>query len=154
MDRARLGAAEARSCRTWRVHQASRHAGTLRPERPRSVTDDSLRLRSQTRTPQSRHAPFDTVLPFNCTSGLDRHESILRGGVDAGARNRVWEANRKVFVYPENYIEPDLRNNKSHLFKELEEESLRDNFTIVYELLDEMMDFGYPQISEAKVLQE
>jgi len=39
-------------------------------------------------------------------------------------------------------------------FKELEEESIRDNFTIVYELLDEMMDFGYPQITESQVLQE
>ena len=31
-------------------------------------------------------------------------------------------------------------------FKELEDESLRDNFVITYELLDEMMDFGYPQV--------
>jgi len=37
-------------------------------------------------------------------------------------------------------------------FKELEDESLRDNFVITYELLDEMMDFGYPQITEVKVL--
>ncbi len=29
-------------------------------------------------------------------------------------------------------------------FKELEDESLRDNFAITYELLDEMMDHGYP----------
>ena len=39
-------------------------------------------------------------------------------------------------------------------FKELEEESIRDNFVIVYELLDEMMDFGYPQTTESKILQE
>lgn len=39
-------------------------------------------------------------------------------------------------------------------FKELEDESLRDNFVITYELLDEMMDNGYPQITEVKVLQE
>ena len=29
-------------------------------------------------------------------------------------------------------------------FKELVDESLRDNFVITYELLDEMMDHGYP----------
>ena len=29
-------------------------------------------------------------------------------------------------------------------FKQLEDESLRDNFVITYELLDEMMDHGYP----------
>eukprot|EP00003_Mantamonas_plastica_P007371 TRINITY_DN1618_c0_g3_i1.p1 TRINITY_DN1618_c0_g3~~TRINITY_DN1618_c0_g3_i1.p1 ORF type:complete len:458 (+),score=137.88 TRINITY_DN1618_c0_g3_i1:30-1376(+) len=39
-------------------------------------------------------------------------------------------------------------------FTELEEESIRDNFVIIYELLDEMMDFGYPQITESKILQE
>lgn len=39
-------------------------------------------------------------------------------------------------------------------FRELEEESIRDNFVIVYELLDEMMDFGYPQITESQLLQE
>ena len=39
-------------------------------------------------------------------------------------------------------------------FKNLEEESLKDNFVITYELLDEMMDHGYPQLTETKVLQE
>lgn len=39
-------------------------------------------------------------------------------------------------------------------FKVLEEESIRDNFVIIYELLDEMMDFGVPQITEPKILQE
>lgn len=38
---------------------------------------------------------------------------------------RVWEANRKVFLYPENYLEPDLRDNKTHLFKELESSLLQ-----------------------------
>jgi AP-1 complex subunit mu len=37
-------------------------------------------------------------------------------------------------------------------FNELEQESIRDNFVLVYELLDEMMDFGYPQITESKIL--
>ncbi|UJR14561.1 hypothetical protein I4U23_001557 [Adineta vaga] len=39
-------------------------------------------------------------------------------------------------------------------FKELEEESIRDNFVIVYELLDELMDFGFPQSTDSKILQE
>jgi AP-1 complex subunit mu len=39
-------------------------------------------------------------------------------------------------------------------FKELEEESIRDNFVIIYELMDEMMDFGYPQTTEPKILQQ
>ena len=39
-------------------------------------------------------------------------------------------------------------------FTELVEESIRDNFVITYELLDEMMDFGYPQFTEPKILKE
>ena len=39
-------------------------------------------------------------------------------------------------------------------FKELEEESIRDNFVTVYELLDELMDFGFPQSTDSKILQE
>ncbi|KAJ3397333.1 AP-1 complex subunit mu-1 [Lobulomyces angularis] len=39
-------------------------------------------------------------------------------------------------------------------FKALEEESIRDNFVIIYELLDEMMDFGYPQTTDHKILKE
>ncbi|XP_037036423.1 AP-1 complex subunit mu-1-like [Bradysia coprophila] len=39
-------------------------------------------------------------------------------------------------------------------FKQLEEESIRDNFVVIYELLDELIDFGYPQTTDGKILQE
>ncbi len=42
---------------------------------------------------------------------------------------RVWEANRKVFLYPENWIEPSLRDNKSELFKQFEGEVLQQEVT-------------------------
>ena len=42
----------------------------------------------------------------------------------------------------------------STLFCQVEEESIRDNFVICYELLDELIDFGYPQTTDAKILQE
>ena len=38
--------------------------------------------------------------------------------------------------------------------KVVEEESIRDNFVIIYELLDEMMDYGIPQITETKMLKQ
>ncbi|GHO82383.1 Tc toxin subunit A-related protein [Dictyobacter formicarum] len=44
-------------------------------------------------------------------------------------RYRVWEANRKVFLYPENWIEPALRDDKSPFFKELETELLQKDIT-------------------------
>ena len=42
---------------------------------------------------------------------------------------RVWEANRKVFLYPENYLEPELRDDKTPLFKELEGTLLQQDIT-------------------------
>jgi AP-1 complex subunit mu len=36
-------------------------------------------------------------------------------------------------------------------FGELEEESIRDNFVIIFELLDETIDQGYPQTTEARI---
>ncbi|SCU88940.1 LADA_0E12860g1_1 [Lachancea dasiensis] len=38
--------------------------------------------------------------------------------------------------------------------KTVQEESIRDNFVIIYELLDEMLDFGVPQITETKMLKQ
>lgn len=35
-------------------------------------------------------------------------------------RYRVWEANRKIFLYPENWLEPEFRDDKTYLFRELE----------------------------------
>ena len=39
-------------------------------------------------------------------------------------------------------------------FKVLEEETIRDNFVLIYELLDEIIDHGYPQTTESKILKE
>ena len=38
---------------------------------------------------------------------------------------RVWQANRKVYLYPENWIRPELRDDKSQFYKELESELLQ-----------------------------
>jgi hypothetical protein len=42
---------------------------------------------------------------------------------------RVWEANRKVFTYPENWIEPELRDDKTQFFGELESELIQTEVT-------------------------
>lgn len=44
-------------------------------------------------------------------------------------RYRVWEANRKIFLFPENWLEPEFRDDKSHLFNELEGTLLQDDVT-------------------------
>ncbi len=42
---------------------------------------------------------------------------------------RLWEANREVFLYPENWILPELRKNKSSFFKDLESDLLQNQIT-------------------------
>lgn len=42
---------------------------------------------------------------------------------------RIWEANRKIFLYPENWIEPELRDDKSVFFGELETALQQDDLT-------------------------
>lgn len=58
---------------------------------------------------------------------------------------RVWEANRKVFLYPENWIEPELRDDKTPLFLELEKflkqnEVTKDNVEQAYKTYLERLD--------------
>ena len=58
-----------------------------------------------------------------CRLGLE--PGVGLGGVTEQEWNwmsayRTWEANRKVFLYPETYLRPDLRRDKTPLFVELE----------------------------------
>ena len=45
------------------------------------------------------------------------------------ANYRVWEANRKIFLYPENWIQPELRDDKSELFTQLDDQLQQDELT-------------------------
>lgn len=75
-----------------------------------------------------------TVQTFinRCLLNLER--SVSPGLIKANEwkwmkRYRVWEANRKIFLYPENWLEPELRDNKSFLYKDLESELLQSDIT-------------------------
>jgi hypothetical protein len=61
-------------------------------------------------------------------------------------RYRVWQANRKIFLYPENWLEPELRDNKSPFFRDLESELLKSDIT------DELAEDAY--LSYLKKLDE
>ncbi len=56
--------------------------------------------------------------------GVENH-ILDRDRWDWMQRYRVWEANLKVFCYPENLTEPTLRDDKSPFYKELESELLQ-----------------------------
>lgn len=68
-----------------------------------------------------------------CLLGLEKDVAIKTDGSrwwDRWMKNyRIWEANRKIFLYPENWIEPELRDDKSPFFKELENELLQGEIT-------------------------
>ncbi len=56
---------------------------------------------------------------------------------------RVWEANRKVFLYPENWIEPELRDDKTPFFMDMEHGLLQDEInesTVEREYLKYLQD--------------
>ncbi len=42
---------------------------------------------------------------------------------------RVWEANRKIFLYPENYLIPSLRKSRTSLFRSLEESLMQSDLS-------------------------
>jgi Tc toxin complex TcA C-terminal TcB-binding domain/Neuraminidase-like domain len=65
-----------------------------------------------------------------CFLGLEEQYGVSNSDLDRDRwewmqKYRVWEANRKVFLYPENWIEPSLRDDKSPFYKELESELLQ-----------------------------
>lgn len=65
---------------------------------------------------------------------MNLEEDISFGDADAAEWKwrkyyRVWEAARKVFLYPENWIEPELRDDKTALFSEMEDRLLQDEIT-------------------------
>jgi len=65
-----------------------------------------------------------------CMLGLEADHHVPNDVLDRERwswmqKYRVWEANRKVFLYPENWIDPQLRDDKSPFYKELESEMLQ-----------------------------
>lgn len=44
-------------------------------------------------------------------------------------RYRVWEANREIFLFPENWLDPEFRDDKTDMFQELEGDLLQGDIT-------------------------
>ncbi|MBK8371042.1 MAG: hypothetical protein IPL20_06630 [Saprospiraceae bacterium] len=69
------------------------------------------------------------------------------------SRYRVWEANRKVFCYPENWVRSELRDDKSSFYKELESELLQKdvNPSMVKEALQNYL-YKLDEVADMKVV--
>jgi hypothetical protein len=86
-----------------------------------------------TRTSRIRQA-IATVQLFTQRCLLHLEPEVDPSSIDAERwewmkRYRVWEANRKVFLYPENWLEPALRDDKSPFFRDLESALLGADLT-------------------------
>ena len=59
---------------------------------------------------------------------------------------RIWDASRRIFLYPENWIEPDLRPDMSPFFRELTDELSQGDVTderaeeVLYNYLDKIQE--------------
>ena len=69
--------------------------------------------------------PGDDGLPAR----PDEVKAELRRWWDWMRNYRVWEANRKVYLYPENYLRPELRDTKTPAFAALEDDLLQGEIT-------------------------
>src|SRR5262245_57760087 len=71
-----------------------------------------------------------------CFMGLEPDVAVKADGDDGDSawrwwtwmrKYRVWEANRKVFLWPENWIEPELKKDRSPFLKDLETDLLQND---------------------------
>ena len=65
----------------------------------------------------------------------------------------MWVCDSKVY-YVEYFRLIHWHQVLKQYFSTIEAESIRDNFIIILELLDEMMDNGCPQTTEPNILKE
>lgn len=94
-----------------------------------------------------------------CFLGLEADKSGIANDVldrdrwDWMQRYRLWEANRKVFLYPENWIDSNLRDDKSAFFSELESELLQKDIN-KQNVLDALKSYLYKvhEISNMEVV--
>lgn len=78
-----------------------------------------------------------------CFMGLEQPDVVVQADGATGdsawrwwkwmRKYRVWEANRKVFLWPENWIEPELKKDRSQFFRDMENDLLQneiDEYTV------------------------
>jgi hypothetical protein len=64
---------------------------------------------------------------------------------------RVWEANRRIFLYPENYLDPAYRSSKTTLFKGLENQLKQNDISpqSVADAFNKYLD-GFAELAKLK----
>eukprot|EP01065_Artemidia_motanka_P047071 TRINITY_DN7283_c0_g4_i2.p1 TRINITY_DN7283_c0_g4~~TRINITY_DN7283_c0_g4_i2.p1 ORF type:complete len:437 (+),score=117.68 TRINITY_DN7283_c0_g4_i2:264-1574(+) len=95
---------------------------------------------------------------------IDEEDANMKPVFEVGGHSFVWIQHNNLYFLLVAKINCNVTmlvltlHKIVEVFKEymsnVTEESIRDNFVIVYELLDEMLDFGYPQFTESKILKD
>ena len=95
---------------------------------------------------------------------LELEESNMKPVFTVNGVHYAWIKHRNIYVVAVAKRNPNLSMIFCFLHKlveiligyfgRLEDESIRDNFVLIYELLDEIIDHGYPQTTDTKLLKE
>ena len=95
---------------------------------------------------------------------LELEESNMKPVFTVNSVHYAWIKHRNIYVVAVAKRNPNLAmifcflhklvNILIGYFGRLEDESIRDNFVLIYELLDEIIDHGYPQTTDTKLLKE
>jgi hypothetical protein len=114
-----------------RADPATKHIDT--PDKLFEYFLMDVQMEPCTMTSRIRHA-LSSVQLFIERSLMNLEPGVSPQVLDAKqwewmSRYRVWEANRKVFLFPENWLEPELRDDQSPFFKETMSDLLQGDVT-------------------------
>jgi AP-1 complex subunit mu len=95
---------------------------------------------------------------------LELEESNMKPVFTVNNVHYTWIKHRNIYIVAVSTRNPNVSMIFCFLHKlveiligyfgRLEDESIRDNFVLIYELLDEVVDHGYPQTTDIKLLKE
>ena len=95
---------------------------------------------------------------------LELEESNMKPVFTVNNVHYTWIKHRNIYIVAVSRRNPNVTMIFCFLHKlvdiligyfgRLEDESIRDNFVLIYELLDEVLDHGYPQTTDIKLLKE
>lgn len=95
---------------------------------------------------------------------LELEEANMKPVFSVNDVHYAWIKHRNIYIVAVAKRNPNLTlifcflhhlvNILIDYFNRLEEESIRDNFVLIYEILDEVMDHGYPQSTDTQMLKD
>ena len=99
-----------------------------------------------------------------CDKVLELDESNMKPAFTIDNVHYIWIKHQNIYLVAVGKRNVNLAMTVSFLYKLrdilvdyfniLEEETVKDNFVLIYELLDEIMDHGLPQTTESKILKD